>query len=109
MYCPLLTVSCDLSVCAQVPILATRMGSSVKVWLAICHVFTQRVFYGGKGEGKLVTEWKLAALGLLVLLTPVPWCRLAGGRVPASISCLAVGGTRDYKKGQDCPACFRSY
>lgn len=32
----------------------------------------------GGGEGKLVTEWKLAALGLLVLLNPIPWCRWSG-------------------------------
>jgi len=30
------------------------------------------------GEGKLVTAWKPFALGLVMLLNPVPWSRWSG-------------------------------
>lgn len=47
----------------------------------------------GRGEGKLVTECNLAALGLRVLLTPIPWCRWSGvGKGTNSTKLLGSGG-----------------
>lgn len=63
MYCPLLTLSCYLLVCAQVPILAAEMGSNIKVWLVICHVFGQRVFYGGRGRRQIGDRVEIGCFG----------------------------------------------
>lgn len=94
MYCPLLIPV--INNCAQVPILATKIGINIKVWLVIYHVFAQRVFfffYSGGGEAKLVSEWKLTTLGLMVLMNPTPWCTWSGwGRGTSSPKLLGLEG-----------------
>lgn len=92
---------CNLLVCAQAPILAAKMGSSVKVWLVISRVFAQRVLMVGGEKGTLVTEWELTTAGaaepssLVDMVWPgeryqLPSTVARGHDAPSLLGCIKV-------------------